>query len=90
VAGGALSLRSLVAALSTRPAALIGERRSLAPGSAADLVLVDAHGTWRVEPGALASASSNTPLLGRELPGVVRLTLADGRLTYADGLPPLD
>ncbi len=90
VAAGALSLASLVAALSTRPAALIGERRSLAPGSAADLVLVDPDATWRVEPATLASASTNTPLLGRELPGVVRLTLAGGRLTYASGLASLE
>jgi dihydroorotase-like cyclic amidohydrolase len=37
---------------------------------------------WMVGPGALASASSNTPLVGMELPGVVRLTVADGRITY--------
>ncbi len=90
VAAGALSLASLVAALSTRPAALIGERRSLAPGSAADLVLVDPDATWRVEPATLASASTNTPLLGRQLPGVVRLTMAGGRLTYVSGLATLD
>jgi dihydroorotase-like cyclic amidohydrolase len=35
-----------------------------------------------VEPEVLASASSNTPLMGMELPGVVRLTVADGRVTY--------
>lgn len=90
VAAGAISLPALVAALATRPAALIGERRSLDPGASADLVVVDAAARWRVEPAALASASTNTPLLGRELPGVVRLTLAGGRITYADGLAPLD
>ncbi len=90
VAGGALSLPALVAALSSRPAALIGERRSLTAGEIADLVLVDLDARWQVEASALASASSNTPLLGRELPGVVRLTMADGRLTYVNGLPPLD
>lgn len=90
VAAGALSLPALVAALATRPGALIGERRSLERGAAADLVLVDAAARWHVEPATLASASSNTPLLGRDLPGVVRLTLADGRPTYVNGLAPLD
>ena len=82
VESGRLDLATLVAALSTRPASIIGETRSLEIGSAADLVLFDPDARWRVEPGALASASSNTPLLGMELPGVVRLTVAGGRVTY--------
>ena len=80
VDAGVLDLRVLVAALSTRPAALIGESRSLAVGTPADLVLFDPAARWTV--GDLASASSNTPLLGMSLPGVVRLTVADGRVTY--------
>jgi dihydroorotase len=90
VEAGALSLPALVSAVATRPAALIGERRSLEPGDVADLAVVDPAGRWSVEPAALASLSTNTPLLGRELPGVVRLTLAGGRVTYAAGLAGLD
>ena len=82
VAAGRLELATLVAALSIRPAEIIGERRSLALGQAADLVVFDPEARWRVEASALASASSNTPLLGMELPGVVRMTVADGRITY--------
>ncbi len=82
VAAGRLELATLVAALSIRPAEIIGERRSLALGQAADLVVFDPEARWRVEASALASTSSNTPLLGMELPGVVRLTVADGRVTY--------
>jgi dihydroorotase len=82
VEAGRLELRTLVAALSSRPAAIVGEGRSLAVGSPADLVLFDPAARWRVEAGGLASTSANTPLLGRELPGVVRLTVADGRVTY--------
>jgi dihydroorotase len=82
VEAGALGLGALLAALSTRPAALIGETHSLAVGTVADLVVFDPSVRWRVEPEALASGSANTPLLGMELPGVVRLTVADGRVTY--------
>ena len=82
VAAGYLELGRLVAALSIRPAEIVGERRSLAIGQAADLVVFDPGDRWRVEASTLASASANTPLLGMELPGVVRLTVADGRLTY--------
>ena len=89
VAAGRLDLAGLVAALSSRPAALIGERRSLAPGEPADLVVFDAVARWRVEQAGLASRSANTPLIGMELPGVVKLTVAGGRITYLDGLSPL-
>ncbi len=88
-AAGCFSLDTLVAAMATRPAALIGEERSLAVGARADLVLVDPAARWTVERDTLASASVNTPLLGMELPGAVRLTLAGGRVTYADGVAGL-
>jgi dihydroorotase len=86
VVAGHLELSTLLAALSTRPAALIGESRSLAAGSSADLVVFDPRRSWRVERSALASRSANTPLLGMDLPGVVRLTVAAGRITYDAGL----
>jgi len=86
VAAGSLELGRLLEALGSGPAALIGESRSLALGAAADLVVFDPIARWRVEAGSLASTSSNTPLLGMDLPGVVRLTVADGRITYRDGL----
>jgi dihydroorotase len=86
VEAGSLDLMRLVEALSTRPANLIGETRSLAGGSVAELVVFDPAAHWRVEASGLASASSNTPLLGMELPGVVRMTVAGGRITYREGL----
>ncbi len=86
VESGRLTLAVLVGALATRPAALIGEARTLEPGAQADLVVFEPAARWRVEPRELASASSNTPLLGMELPGLVRLTIAGGRVTYRDGL----
>jgi dihydroorotase len=89
VAAGKLDLVRLMAVLGSGPAEIIGEARSLETGSLADLVVFDARARWRVEPETLASASSNTPLLGMELPGVVHLTVANGRITYADGLAPL-
>ena len=83
---GRLTLAGLIEGLATRPARLIGETRTLESGAVADLVVFDPAARWRVEAGNLASGSSNTPLLGMELPGVVRLTVAAGRITYRDGL----
>ena len=82
VESGGLSLRRLMEALSTAPAGIIRERRGLSPGATADLVVFDPAARWRVETESLQSASSNTPLLGMELPGVVRMTVAEGRVTY--------
>ncbi len=82
VDAGTLELRRLLAAMSLSPATIIGEARGLEPGTVADLVAFDPAMRWRVEPKALVSASANTPLLGMELPGVVRLTVAEGRITY--------
>ncbi|HET8586546.1 MAG TPA: dihydroorotase, partial [Candidatus Limnocylindria bacterium] len=83
-AAGRIDLVTLLAALSSRAAMRVGERRGLAIGQPADLVIFDPTATWQVEREALASVHANTPLLGRELPGVVRLTVAAGRLTYDD------
>lgn len=86
VAAGRLTLLRLLEALASAPASLIGEERSLRAGTLADLVVFDPAARWRVEAEGLASASSNTPLIGMELPGVVRMTVAGGRVTYRDGL----
>ena len=82
VDAGVIGLADVIGALSTRPAALIGERRGLDMGAAADLVLFDPRATWRVEARALESRGANTPLLDMELPGVVLLTVAAGRITH--------
>jgi dihydroorotase len=82
VEAGCLELGRLVEALSSGPAGLIRETRGMAMGEVADLVVFDPAARWRVEADALASRSTNTPVIGMELPGVVRLTVADGRVTY--------
>jgi dihydroorotase len=92
VAAGKLPLLRAVKALTTGPASVLGARpgrrgapRGLVVGAAADLVVVDAGATWTVTAETLASRGKNSPLLGRELPGRVLLTVADGRLAYRDG-----
>ena len=55
----------------------------LREGEPADLVVIDRGDTWRVTRRRCSSKGKNSPLLGRELRGVVRLTLAGGRVAYA-------
>ena len=60
-----------------------GVAPGLREGEPADLVVVDRAGTWTVTPETLLSKGKNSPLLGRELRGVVRLTIAGGRVAYS-------
>jgi dihydroorotase len=87
VDAGRVSLARAVEALTTGPARILGERQGVAPGlregEAADLVVVDRADTWTVTPEALLSKGKNSPLLGRDLRGVVRLTIAGGRVAYS-------
>ncbi len=87
VDAGRVSLARAVEALTTGPARILGERQGVTPGlregETADLVVVDRAGTWTVTPETLLSRGKNSPLLGRELRGVVRLTIAGGRVAYS-------
>ena len=87
VDAGVLPLARAIEALTTGPAAVLGRHGGDAAtpfrgGEPADLVVIDRATTWRVEPGSLASKGKNSPLLGRDLAGVVRLTIAEGRVAY--------
>jgi dihydroorotase len=85
-----LTLGRAVEALTTGPARVLGGRagrsgaRGLTEGRPADLVVFDAGAAWPVTAATLASRGTNTPLIGRELPGRVLLTVAGGRLAYRD------
>ncbi|MFM9128387.1 MAG: dihydroorotase, partial [Candidatus Limnocylindrus sp.] len=52
------------------------------PGVAASFVQVDLVATWRPSRETLHGRSINTPLLDRELPGVVLLTVLEGYPVY--------
>ena len=80
---GELSLATIAAALTTGPARLLGVATAgLTPGAAASLVQVDLAGVWRPSRATLLGRSINTPLIDRELPGVVQLTVLEGRPAY--------
>ena len=88
VDAGLVPLARAIEALTAGPARVLGARwgdrpqPGLVEGAPADLVVFDRSATWLVEPDALASRGKNTPLLGRDLPGVVLATIAGGRLAY--------
>lgn len=90
VNAGRLSLRRVVRAMTVGPWRVIDGGRfgllepAIREGHPANLVLFDRSDAWRVDVSTLASRGRNTPLLGRDLPGRVLLTLSAGRVAYAD------
>jgi dihydroorotase len=85
---GLLDWAGVADRMSYRPARigrLTGHGRPVAPGSPANLTLVDPGHRATVDPAAFASRSRNTPYAGRELPGRVTATFLRGRATVLDG-----
>ena len=80
---GELPLATIVAALTTGPARLLGVAATgVTVGGVASLVQIDLAASWRPSRETLQGRSINTPLLGREIPGVVQLTVLEGRPAY--------
>ena len=68
-----------------RIAGLTGHGTDLAPGSPANLTLVDPSARRVVDPAELASRSRNTPYAGTTLPGRIVATFLRGEPTVLDG-----
>lgn len=88
VADGVLSPLQTASRLGLGPARVLGvDAGRLAPGSAANLCLVDPAARCTPTRETLLSAGRNSPFLGRSLPGRVRLTVHAGTPVYR-ALPP--
>ena len=80
VARGELSAKTLVSAWCVRPAEIFAlPLNRFQEGDPADFILFDPTARWTVTPKALASKGKNTPLMGRELTGVVRAAYVAGK-----------
>lgn len=78
-----LGLAATLARITSEPARILGiDAGRLVVGAPADLVLFDPRASVRITPEALKSQGKNTPFLGAELDGVVRLTLVEGNVVY--------
>jgi dihydroorotase len=86
VAAGLVELPRLVALLSTEPARVLGlPGGTLAPGSPADLTLLDLGRRRTVDPARFESKSRNTPFGGLTLRGWPAITIVGGRVVWKDG-----
>ena len=86
VGAGLVELSQLVALFSTNPARVLGlPGGTLAPGSPADVTLLDLKKRRTVDPARFASRSRNTPFGGLALRGWPALTIVAGRVVWKDG-----
>ncbi len=88
VASGRISILDLAALLAERPARNFGlfpRKGCLAPGSDADLTVLDPDAVWTVQAKRLHSAAGWSPFEGMELRGRVTQTFVRGRAAYEDG-----
>lgn len=80
---GQVSLPQLLKALSTHPARLLGlPGGSLAPGSPADLILIDLDEPWVLSRDSLKSKCKNSPFDEARLTGRVVKTCVAGRIVH--------
>jgi dihydroorotase len=78
-----IDLATLLRAMSTRPAELLGlPGGTLRSGAPADVIVVDADMPWVLDPAELKSKCKNTPFDEARLTGRVVRTIVAGRTVY--------
>jgi dihydroorotase len=83
VHNGELELLTLLRALSTRPAELLGlPGGTLRAGAPADVIVVDVDVPWVLDPNDLKSKCKNTPFDEARMQGRVVRTIVSGRTVY--------
>ena len=80
---GDIDLVTLLRAMSTRPAELLGlPGGTLRSGAIADVIVVDLETPWVLDPGELKSKCKNTPFDEARMTGRVVRTIVAGRTVY--------
>ncbi|CAN5340894.1 dihydroorotase [soil metagenome] len=83
VHAGEVELKTLIRAMSTRPAELLGlPGGSLRPGSPADVIVIDLDTPWVLDPADLKSQCKNTPFDEARFSGRIARTIVGGRTVY--------
>jgi dihydroorotase len=73
----------LIAAMSTNPARILRvPGGTLAPGSVADITIIDPEQRWTLTERNIQSKSHNTPFFGRELRGRAAVTIVGGKVVW--------
>jgi len=84
---GVLTMSQLIAKMSTNPATILRVLGgSLAPGSPADLTLIDPNREWTVDTATFASRSRNCPFQGWNLQGKAVMTIINENIIHNNQL----
>ncbi len=84
---GVLSLEQAVQKLTSAPATAFGlNKGTLVVGADADVVIVDQHEQWEVDPTKFRSKSRNTPFAGWKVKGRVHVTIVGGKVVFETGV----
>ena len=82
---GRLTPSQFIKKMSTAPAEILGiDRGMIAPGSAADLAILDVDREYVINPSAFLSQGRNTPFGGMKVYGKAVVTIAGGKVVYHD------
>ena len=80
---GEMDFKTLIRAMSTRPAELLGlPGGSLRAGTPADVIVIDPDMPWVLDPADLKSLCKNTPFDEARFSGRVVRTIVGGRTVY--------
>jgi dihydroorotase len=80
---GEMDWKTLIRAMSTRPAELLGlPGGTLRPGAPADVIVIDPDTPWVLDPTDLKSLCKNTPFDEARFSGRVMRTIVGGRTVY--------
>jgi dihydroorotase len=83
VHNGELDFKTLIRAMSTRPAELLGlPAGTLRAGAPADVIVIDPDMPWVLDPADLKSQCKNTPFDEARFSGRVLRTIVSGRTVY--------
>jgi dihydroorotase len=83
VHAGEVELKTLIRAMATRPAELLGlPGGTLRPGAPADVIVIDLDTPWLLDPADLKSQCKNTPFDEARFTGRVARTIVGGRTVY--------
>ncbi|MEP6756786.1 MAG: dihydroorotase [Chthonomonadales bacterium] len=78
---GVLTLNQAIDKMSCVPARLLGlQGGTLAPGSVADVTVLDLNKKWTITPESIHSKSKNTPFIGWEMEGGAAFTVVGGKI----------
>ncbi|MFC4518888.1 dihydroorotase [Cupriavidus pinatubonensis] len=78
-------LKTALACITSEPARVAGLKAgTLASGAVADICVFDPKEVWKVDRQSIKSQGKNSPWLGYEMEGKVRMTLVGGQVVYGN------